>query len=1222
MSLPSHPFRISYSPRDDRLHDFYLPALERCVTYRRSTGYYSSSALAVAAAGVARLIENDGSMRLLCGADLSPGDVEAIQRGESRRATVESAAERAMLRRLEQDDGDLDANLEARLEVLAWLVARGRLEIRVVLPKGADGLPIASPDSQEYYHPKQGIFEDAQGNKLAFDGSCNESRRGWRENYETFQVFASWPRHVGPDSDPASGHRIAPIERDFEALWKGEDPDWIALRLPEAVRQRLLKYTPAKPPTVDPLERRPSPNERAAFRFLQHAPFMPEASRIGIETSAVTPWPHQNRVIDAVIQQFPRSFLFCDEVGLGKTIEAGLALRQLIVTGRVRRSLILAPASVVRQWQEELWEKCALNFPRYERGTLIDVHGGETPVTGSPWGRADHLIASSQLAKRRDRRDEVLEPEWDLVLLDEAHHARRREFGTRKQRPNHLLQLLAGHGKLPGLKDRTRCLYLLTATPMQVDPVEVWDLLKLLGLEGRWGAGEGHFLRFFEELRTPPGQRDWSFLLEMTRDYFETGGRLDPAFEEKASRRLGPVAWNAVKALPETIKAPAKVRDLDSPARDVLGKMIRHHTPIRTFVWRNGRGLLHRYRERGILTERVPRRKPKNEWIAFTPVEQDLYDRVEEYISRFYRIYEERRRGLGFVMTVYRRRLTSSFHAARTSLGRRREFLMDPDANVSGALSEEDLEQDDLGLDAAEDMAAPDAEARRIELEYLDDFIGELDALTVDSKLEFLKDQLRGIFRKRDSAILFTQYTDTMDYLRDSLRAVYGSGVACYSGRGGESWDGERWMLRSKESIKEEFRKGETIKLLLCTESASEGLNLQTCGVLINYDMPWNPMRVEQRIGRIDRIGQRHDEVYVHNYFFKDTVEARVYERLSARIGWFEDVVGTLQPILHSVGRAIGKLAMMERGERNATFGDTVSELESQARTHDQAVIDLDEMVDHGAHAFGGPESPVILGDIERLFLDSELTRHRFQPHATISDAYWLRSVQDARAVSFRPAVFDRHPSTVELLTYGNPTFDDLLLEVAEPPGDESSDTVPAEAGAALVLHDPGPPPVAVCVVKENGDISAVASVAEYRTASEQRDVAWSDSDKTRAFAVLREARARVEKEMAAISRRMRRAKLHGLREEARRILIESAHIVEARDGLFAGNGFDRLLKRGVPYPGLITVAGGSMPPMSLSDPYRLSLQGKADAVLTRNLNGLKEQGMEVLRRYRAASGE
>ena len=273
MSLATHPFRISYSPTDDRLHDFYLPALERSVRYRRSTGYFRSSALAVAAAGVARLVENNGSMRLLCGADLSAGDVEAILRGESRRGTVEDAAERAMLRVLERDD-DLDDDLEARLEILAWLVAKERLDIRVVLRKGTDGLPIPRPDSQEYYHPKEGIFEDGAGNRLAFSGSSNESQRGWRQNYETFQVFTSWPRRIGPDSIPASGHRIVPIDRHFEALWRGKDAGWIALPLPEAVRQRLLTRTPAIRPITDPLERQPSPNERTAFRFLRQAPFM------------------------------------------------------------------------------------------------------------------------------------------------------------------------------------------------------------------------------------------------------------------------------------------------------------------------------------------------------------------------------------------------------------------------------------------------------------------------------------------------------------------------------------------------------------------------------------------------------------------------------------------------------------------------------------------------------------------------------------------------------------------------------------------------------------------------------------------------------------------------------------------------------------------------------------------------------------------------------------
>lgn len=173
-----------------------------------------------------------------------------------------------------------------------------------------------------------------------------------------------------------------------------------------------------------------------------------------------------------------------------------------------------------------------------------------------------------------------------------------------------------------------------------------------------------------------------------------------------------------------------------------------------------------------------------------------------------------------------------------------------------------------------------------------------------------------------------------------------------------------------------------------------------------------------------------------------------------------------------------------------------------------------------------------------------------------------------------------------------------------------------------MVLHDSGLPPVAVCVIREDGGVFEVGTFAEYEEVAGQQAVPLADSDRKCAAAVLRKARARVEEKDTAAAREVDNARRRGLREEARRILIESAHSIEARDGLFAGNGFDRLLKRGVPYPGVITVAGGSMPPMSLSDPYRLSLAGKADAVLTRNLNRLKEKGMEVLRRYRARSGE
>jgi len=162
------------------------------------------------------------------------------------------------------------------------------------------------------------------------------------------------------------------------------------------------------------------------------------------------------------------------------------------------------------------------------------------------------------------------------------------------------------------------------------------------------------------------------------------------------------------------------------------------------------------------------------------------------------------------------------------------------------------------------------------ELEYVQDFIRQLKLLSVnDSKMEVLKEEINQVFKKRPKVLIFTQYTDTMDYLREQLVEVYGIQVACYSGRGGEVWNGIGWIQTTKEDVKNQFRQG-NICILLGTESASEGLNLQTCGVLINYDMPWNPMRVEQRIGRIDRIGQEYKEVWIANYFYKDTTEDQI----------------------------------------------------------------------------------------------------------------------------------------------------------------------------------------------------------------------------------------------------------------------------------------------------------------------------------------------------------
>lgn len=1031
--LRDHSLKIFYSPADDPLNNFYIPALSSSVRYDRSAGYFSSSALAVAAAGVARLIQNGGHMRLLVGADLNEQDVEAIQRGHDLK-------ERLVQRMLERFPDPQDALMKERLEVLAWMIAEGTLEIKVVLPRDEHDLPLPASLTQDYYHAKLGIFTDAEGDQVGFSGSINESETAWRKNYEQLTVFFSW------DSTASylEQHKI-----NFERLWNGKEQDWIALDIPDAIRGQLLKYRPSHPPQFDPLERRKEPalkvadqlpglrtatlQERILFQFLRDAPYLPNAVELGARTSAIQAWPHQLRVARTIIERFPDRALLCDEVGLGKTIEAGLVIRQLLLSERVKRCLILAPKSVLKQWQEELYEKFALEVPRYDANAFWDVHGQRLETDeANPWNAFDVMLAGSQLAKRADRRSELLSAKsWDLLLVDEAHHARRKDFIQKIYRPNNLLSLLNEFKA----NEKYASLLLLTATPMQVHPLEVWDLLSTLGLGGRWGVNEEDFLDFFSQLRLPFDQVNWEFMFDMLRDHLESGGKIQESFVKEASEKLGAVKWKMLEELPARQGQREQViASLGKPAQSFVVEMARLHTPTNRYMFRNTRALLREYERKGILKISVPKRKPEIKRVPMRSDEQTLYDRIDEYISHFYHKYENEKRGLGFVMTVYRRRLTSSFYAVRCSLDRRLKFLQGQ-IGEQEIFTDDDTEQDELDFDQ-ETKSGHDKEYFETEFNYVKDFIMELKTLSIaDSKLEVLKGQLNQVFHKRDTVLIFTQYTDTMDYLRDQLKDVYGNGIACYSGRGGEVWNGIAWVETSKESVKEDFKQGK-VRILLCTDSASEGLNLQTCGVLINYDMPWNPMRVEQRIGRIDRIGQEFPEVWISNYFYKDTIEDQIYFRLQDRIQWFEVVVGDLQPILAEVGEITRRLAMLSPTEREVELDNEIRKLKNRIQERNFEALDLDQIVQADIDNLA-PTSPVTLEQIEDILTKSQATSTLFTPHPEIEKAYFLQWESASYPVTFSGKVFDQYPDTLRILTFGTPLFNQILKAIPDI-GDET----------------------------------------------------------------------------------------------------------------------------------------------------------------------------------------
>ena len=1218
--LRDHDFQISYGPTDDRLHGFCIPALERSVRYDRSAGFFSSSALAVAAAGIARLIENRGRMRLLVGADLSEEDVAAIAAGHE-------LAERVANLYLARLPDPEDALMRQRLEALAWMVADGTLEIRVVLPVGPDGRPLPADQARDYYHPKEGVFADEAGDQLAFSGSVNESAQAWAHNYEQFMVYRSWD---------ATRPYLAQVVQRFERLWKGAELDWVAIPIPEAVRQRLIQFRPEQAPKVDPLELAPRPQpkpelrepppayeceaarERLLVQFVRDAPYLPSARHLGAATSAVVPWPHQRRVADAIVERFPERFLIADEVGLGKTIEAGLVVRQLLISGRVHRCLILTPKSVLRQWQEELYEKFALDVPRYDGATFWSAFGQEVaPTAENPFDGVPVLLASSQLVKRKERQQVLLSAQpWDLVVVDEAHHARRRDFLTDRYRPNRLLELLSD------LKGRARGLLLLTATPMQVHPVEVWDLLTVLGLGGRWGADQDNFLRYFGELRKSFDEADWDFVFDMVRDYLATGARVDEAFAATAQRKIGLVDWQQIEGLPRSHRRRQVLGQLAPRAKAVAVEFAKRHTPLRRFVFRNTRELLREYQKRGILKASVPRREPRLDWITMNPAEQELYDRIEEYIADFYTRYEAERKGLGFVMTVYRRRLTSSFYAIERSLERRLAYLKG--LTPSPGLDDDDLEEDDLEEDVGETLSDVRRDLFRGEIAYVEDFLRELRKLATDTKLEWLTQDLAEIFKRRETVLVFTQYADTMDYLRDKLRQVYGSQVACYSGRGGEEWRGGKWVKTTKEEMKRTFREGRRVKILVCTEAASEGLNLQTCGALVNYDMPWNPMRVEQRIGRVDRIGQVYPVVWVHNYFYEETIEAKVYQRLSDRIEWFTTVVGDLQPILSRVARSIQTLAMLPGAERQRRLEEEIAALHAELERKQVALFGLDEYADEEV-ATAASDVPLTLADLERVLTSSSALRDRLKPHPQIERAYLLGWGDSLVAVTFDREVFDAHPDTVRFLTYGERLLDDLLALV-EPP------CVADEPVGVLRLGVERPVPLRGYYRPGDGQPEPVEHLEGLESAvAAPADLTWSEEQRLRAEADFRERAGAVQRDEEAVAQAGRRAECLALVERGRQVLLRAALVELAlgqRPSLFgqalpwefSEQAILGLRRHRYPFAPLLHLVdvNGLVP--SPTDPFFVGLQDKPDQVLRQRFEALREEADGLVRALVAAS--
>ena len=519
---------------------------------------------------------------------------------------------------------------------MTWLVAENLLELRVAIV----------PDDA-IFHDKIGIVADAAGNCVAFHDSLNETRTGARDNYESFNVFTSWQDRERTDGKAAQ----------FETLRRGQIRRAWVIPLPDEYDAYLREYAArSRPPAPASLPLTPEDAARRAAYWQRIHDALRSDPASTIATIPAQLWPHQAAFFYRhAANPGPDRLLLADEVGLGKTIQAGILLKYRLKQGRVSRALILAPQPACRQWQEELQRKFNLGIPLLETGarpTLAYPDGRRAAAPNPAW-RSDTLIASYQWLRHHQDAFLADNARYDLVIVDEAHRARFAEVANANRRANRYLELLRK------LAQRTASLLLLTATPMQLHEAELHTLLELLETVG-WTAAD--FRRFYTETR-PQTATEWRELAELYRPQSP-----NPKAGDERLIHSDNVGYVTSRLNPETITRTTQ--------------LMRERSPAKRLISRHTRETLRRYTSEGRIQSVVPHRKVHPVAIAMNPAERSLYDGIDALVSAVYADAPGvNRTALGFIMTTYRKRLGSSPRAfaqtCRNHLERRQATAAD-----------------------------------------------------------------------------------------------------------------------------------------------------------------------------------------------------------------------------------------------------------------------------------------------------------------------------------------------------------------------------------------------------------------------------------------------------------------------------------------------------------------------------------------------------------------
>ena len=841
-----------FSSRTDRLdHSFLLKHLKSARSYRRIAGYFTSSLFEVAS----ELLDDIPEVKIVCNVDIHPDDLKVAQLRESK-----------MIGRWNERGIEADALLNKE---------RYRL-LDAFLNKHEDSIRVAPDSVCGFLHGKAGVIELTDGKKLGFIGSMNETRSGWQHNYEIL-----WE-----DESPEG---IEWIENEFEYLWRA------ASKLPHAVTREIHRRSNRQEVEFDNLT---EPDDLAPAALIE--------SPLYREGLSLQPW-QQGFITECIRHYHNHGFvrlLLADEVGLGKTLSMGTAALALCLLGDkqqgVRKPVVIfAPATLCEQWQTEMIDKLGIPCARWhtQKKIWLDYEGRVI----SPSGR-EHIakcpvrigIVSTGLMMRDcEEKKQLLDLRFNTVILDEAHKARGRQGFRDDGSPNELLAFIRA------IAVNSDHVLLGTATPIQTRAEDLWDLVSVLHQgEGRFVLGndlsQWHrpdeilpILAGREEVTDP--EQAWKLLRSPLPFVNST--------QEPNARRLYSALRLDLGIDGNAWESSRPITELEQMTREIFEDELHEKTSGATFFQRENplvRHIVLRKRatleNKGLLgkvkVDVHPSRELAKDAHLFNALFEGKALRTGEDFREAYsearafgKALASRGRGTGFMKNLMEQRICSSIAAG----------LATAKTLLEGRIPEVEEDENDSEL---ENVMEESSTEERATLKRL---IERLENVAQDPKLEAIVHYLEKEEWLGHGVIIFSQYYVTAKWVADSLVERYpDKTIGLYAGADrsrlylqGDSVSIEREVLKKMVAEHE-------IKIMVATDAACEGLNLQTLGTLINIDLPWNPTRLEQRIGRIKRIGQVRPTVDMLNLVNEQTVDEKVYERLSERMKNRYDLFGLL----------------------------------------------------------------------------------------------------------------------------------------------------------------------------------------------------------------------------------------------------------------------------------------------------------------------------------------